>query len=207
MGYTGFHAAMPTPIEQEISLAESLVIACMMRYGDRDYRILRTDPAKVFSMMCYARLPIRCADDDGPRYEVWQRSFTPRKMIAKKMGHRRPTNDEILTPSHARWAEFRERLAAELLRPDFDFWYAPQRFPTPVGVTSDFWPLCSAQLVGELGCAIAETLALFAVFHGRSDRQIHDFIEGLWHRTTPHRGRRVFDSVDASNDTGETAGR
>ena len=191
MGYAGFHAEIPTPIEEEISLAESLVIGCMMRFGDRDYRMLRTDPATVFAMMRFARVTLQSRAEDPVRYAVWQGS-------RRTIGHRRPTNDEILTPSHARWPEFRERLGAELMRPDFDFWYAPQRYPTPAGVTADFWPLCTAQLLGEMGFAIAESLALFATFRGRSDRDIHEFIEGFWHRTTPHRCRPTFDRDDAA---------
>lgn len=190
MGYTGFHAAMPTPIEEEISLAESLLIGCIMRFGERDCRMVRTDPAKVFSRMRFARVRLD-RDKEPSRYAVWQGG-------RQSIGHRRPTNDEILTPSHARWPEFLERLGAELLRPDFDFWYAPERYPTPAGVTSDFWPLCSAQLLSEMGFAIAESLAVFAVFRGRSDRDIHEFIEGFWHRTKPHRSRPAFDSEAAA---------
>lgn len=197
MGYTGFHAAMPTPIEEEISLAESLLIGCIMRYGERDCRMLRADPAKVFSKMRFARVRLE-RDGEPSRYAVWQGG-------RQSIGHRRPTNDEILTPSHARWPEFLERLGAELLRPDFDFWYAPERYPTPAGVTSDFWPLCTAQLLGEMGFAIAESLAVFAVFRGRSDRDIHEFIEGFWHRTKPHRSRPAFDShATGSQDASRT---
>ena len=191
MGYTGFHAAIPTPIDEEIALAESLTIACIMRFGgERDSRMLRTDPAKVFSMMWFARCT--CVKEEGkPESFVYQGG-------RQCYGFRRPTNDEILTPSHSRWDEFRERLAAELLRPDFDFWYAPQRFPTPAGVTSDFWPLCSAQLLGEMGFAIAESLALFAIFHCRSDRLICEDLARIWFRTKTHSRRPAFDGEAAN---------
>jgi hypothetical protein len=200
MGYTGFHGVAQTPISEEISLAEMLLVACMMRYGSRDYRMLRTDPAKVFSMMCYHRCQTTAHDDSTPEWKVVYGVFGRRPV-----GHPRPTNNQILTPSHARWQEFRERLGAELLRPDFDFWYAPQRFPTPVGVTADFWPLCSAQLLGEMGFAIAETLAVFGAFRARTDEDIREFLEGFWHRATPHRRRPAFDSEAAgSQDASQT---
>lgn len=201
MGYTGYHAVAQTPIEDEISLAEMLLVGCMMRYGSRTTRMLRTDPAKVFSMMCYHRCTTTTNDDPTSEWKVLYGIFGNRPI-----GHPRPTNDQILTPSHGRWDEFRERLGAELLRPDFDFWYGPQRFQTPVGVTADFWPLCSAQLVGELGFAIAESLALFGAFHCRSDRDIHDdHMRAHWHRVTPHRCRKAFDSPAAdSQDASQT---
>jgi hypothetical protein len=184
MGYTGFHAEIRTEIEQEISLAESLYIACMMRYGDRRNRMLRTDPAKVFSMMRYARVQFQSGE-----FYVWQGNG-----YGRNLGFRRPTNEEILTPSHSAWPEFRERLGAELMRPDFDFWYAPQRFKTNVGVTSDFWPLCSAELIGTMGFAIAESLCLLVSFHARNDKGIHEHVEGVWHRVKPHSRRRAFDA-------------
>jgi hypothetical protein len=187
MGYTGFHGEVRTPIEQEISLAESLCIACKMRYGDKVTRMLRTDPAKVCSMMRYARLQF-----DSGEFYVWQGNG-----YGRDLGFRRPTNDEILTPSHSLWPEFNERLGAELMRPDFDFWYAPRRFQTTVGVTSDMWPLCSAQLIGELGCAIGETLCVLASFYCHSDQSIHDNVEDIWHRVKPHSRRRAFDADDA----------
>jgi len=198
MAYTGFHAAMPTPIDDEISLAESLLIACIMRFGGRKCRMLRTDPAKVFSMMRFARVRLERGADEPIRHAVWQGG-------RQSWGYRRPTNDEILTPSHARWEDFRQRLVAETLRPDFDFWYAPQRYETPAGVTSDFWPLCSAQLLGEMGFAIAESLALFAAFHCRSDGDILEFMEGIWSRTKPDTRRPAFDSDEAgSPDASQT---
>jgi hypothetical protein len=201
MGYTGFHAAIPTPIDEEISLAESLTIGCMMRFGsERDSRMLRTDPAKVFSMMWFARVTTLPQDGEPSHCFVYHGG-------RQSFGYRRPTNDEIMTPSHARWEEFRERLTAELMRPDFDFWYAPQRFPTPAGVTSDFWPLCSAQLLGDMGFAIAESLALFAIFHCRSDRLICEDMARIWFRTKTHSRRPAFDGEPAKeantrNDSG-----
>jgi hypothetical protein len=194
MGYTGFHAEIRTCIADEISLAESLYIACMMRYGERKTRMLRTDPAKVFSMMRYARIQFESGD-----FYVWQGNG-----YGRNFGLRRPTNDEILTPSHSLWPEFLERLGAELMRPDFDFWYTPQRFKTNVGVTSEFWPLCSAEIIGTLGCAIAESLCLLVSFHARDDAAIHDHVEGIWHRVRPHSRRPAFDAgrtlgVDATN--------
>jgi hypothetical protein len=188
MGYTGFHTEIRTCIKQEISLAESLYIACMMRYGDRVTRMLRTDPAKVFSMMRYARVRF----DESNEFYVWQGNG-----YGKNFGLRRPTNQEILTPSHTLWPEFSERLGAELMRQDFDFWYAPQRFKTSIGVTADFWPLCSAELIGSLGFAIAESLCLLVSFHARNDQEIHDHVEGIWNRVRPHSVRPAFDADTA----------
>lgn len=185
MAYTGFHAEIRTEIADEISLAESLCIGCMMRYGDRVTRMLRTDPAKVFSMMRYARIQ----PDGKQEFIIWQGNG-----YGRNLGCRRPSNDDILTPSHAMWPEFLERLGAELMRPDFDFWYAPQRFQTSIGVTSEFWPLCSAQLIGTLGCAIAESLCLLVSFYARGDKEIHDHVEPIWHRVRPHSKRRAFDA-------------
>lgn len=190
MGYTGFHAAAPTDIGEEINLAECLYIACKMRFGSRSTRMIRTDPARVFEMMVYHRCLATCSFDKSSEWKVFFGIYG-----RKTLGHRRPTNDEIVTPSHEQWPEFRERLAAEMMRPDFDFWYAPQRFATPSGVTSDFWPLCSAQLLGEMGFAIAESLAVFAVFHNWSDADIRD-MEGHWGRVVPDPRRPVFDRVD-----------
>lgn len=198
MGYTGFHAAIPTPIDEEISLAESLTIGCIMRYGQRDSNMLRTDPAKVFSMMRFARVRLEDPHGEPVQYAVWQGG-------RQSLGHPRPTNDEIMTPSHPQWHEFRERLAAELLRPDFDFWYAPRRFPTPAGVTADFWPLCSAQLLGEMGFAIAESLALFAVLSCRGDRQVCEHLEGVWSRTKPDTRRPAFDGESADSQDSSQA--
>jgi len=195
MGYTGFHAAAPTPIEQEIYLAEHLYIGCRMRYGDRASRMLRTDPAKVFSMMCYTRTTATSREEPTPRWDVFTGLFNRKRNI----GHPRPTNDEILTPSHRRWPEFRDRLKWEMNRPDFDVWYAPQRFPTPLGVTAEYWPLCSASLVAEMGFAIAESLALYAAFHCRTDAEIRG-LRPYWNRVTPDSRRPVFDRVDSHDD-------
>jgi hypothetical protein len=184
MAYTGFHAEIRTDISDEISLAESLYIACMMRYGNRVTRMLRTDPAKVFSMMRYARVQF-----DSGEFYVWQGNA-----YGRNIGFRLPTNDEILTPSHSAWPEFHERLGSELMRPDFDFWYAPQRFKTNVGVTAEFWPLCAAELIGTLGCAIAESLCLLVSFHCRDDKSIYDRAESIWHNVRPHSRRPAFDS-------------
>jgi hypothetical protein len=204
MAYTGFHAEIRTGIEEEISLAESLYIACLMRYGDRRTRMLRTDPAKVFSMMRYARI-----QPSGEReFIIWQGNG-----YGRNLGCRRPSNDEILTPSHERWPEFLERLGAELLRPDFDFWYAPQRFKTNVGVTAEFWPLCSAELIGEIGCAIAESLCLLTTFYASDDAAIYERAERIWHNVKPHSKRRAFDAdgtlgADAAQtDTADDDGR
>jgi hypothetical protein len=185
MAYTGFHAEIRTSIEDEISLAEALYVACIMRYGDRVNRMLRTDPAKVFSMMRYARLqPIGSSE-----FVIWQGNG-----YGRDLGCRRPTNDEILTPSHSAWPEFHKRLGSELMRPDFDFWYAPRRFKTAIGVTYEFWPLCTAQLIGTIGCSIAESLCLLVSFHCSDDQQIHERVERIWHNVQPHSRRPAFDS-------------
>jgi hypothetical protein len=201
MGYTGFHAAAPTPIDREIYLAECLTIACRLRYGDKSSRMLRTDPAKVFSMMSYNRAAATSHEDDTPEWLVLVGVFNPKE--GKDIGHRRPTNDEILTPSHRRWPEFRERLKWEMRRPDFDFWYAPQRFSTEIGVTADFWPLCSAQLIGEMGFAIGESLALYACMHAHTDAHIRD-LGRMWRRVRPHSRRPAFDLADSDDERDDT---
>lgn len=172
----GFHARYRTDITHEIVLAKRLQEAAVMRWGIIKLpRILRTDPAGVLRKMEYCRVQ---PSGDGS----WS--------CAAGVPHApqtRATNEQILTPSHHEWGEFHERLAAHLVCPDFEDYFAPTSH-------DDYWPLCSAGLVAELGFAVAETLCVFACFVGHSDREIADHVESMWRKTRPSKTRPAFDA-------------
>lgn len=159
----GFHATFPTDVADEIDLANRLHMAIHMRHGiQRLPRLMQADPAKVLGKMAYCRL----------RTPLGGLSCVHGVRAAKAS---RATNESILTPGHAEWPEFLERLESHLACPDFDeFFGAPK--------TGEYWPLCSAQLVSEMGFAIAETLCLFLCFCGDSDPLIAAHVESMWQR-------------------------
>lgn len=179
----GFHAIYQTEIDSEIHLAETLYAAAIMRWGMwRLPRVARTDPASVFRWMAYVRKPnlcdLPCGIVCGVPYEE----------------HTRATNEAILSPSHTAWDEFHERLHAELQCPDFEDRYGGARIIMQDEITTEYWPLCSASIVVSMGFAVAESLALFRCFLGRTDQDIHDYTASLWRKTKPRPGRVPFDA-------------
>lgn len=172
----GFHAQYRTDIVQEIAMARRLHEAAVMRWGILKLpRVIRTDPAAAMAKMVYCRVQTA---GDAP----WS--------CAAGVPHApqtRAPNESILTPSHREWGEFHERLAAHLVCPDFSHYFGPTD-------ESDYWPLCSAQLVAELGFAVAESLAVFRCFVGDSDRAIADHVESMWRKTRLLKTRPAFDA-------------
>jgi hypothetical protein len=186
---TGFHAKYPTEIDHEINCSENLWLAGIYRWGaDSFQRRVRTDPAAVFARMHYTRLnnwgQSPCYLFQGRAFnDVFAAHYVPR-----------PTNAEILTPSHPAWVEFEERLGAELMRPDFDFWYGGARVVMQQEISTEYWPLCSAQLVGELGFAIAESLCALRAINCNTDAEIHDRAARVWRCSRGSKSRPAFDA-------------
>ena len=186
----GFHAMYRTEIDYEINLADNLYIAGLLRYGKSFARRVRQDPAAVFSRMQFTRLRSACGADcyilQGDTLRGVDASFfVPR-----------PTNAEILSPSHPAWPDFHQRLGAELMRPDFNFWYGGARVMMQEEISTEYWPLCSAQLIGQLGCAIAESLCVLRAMLCDNDECIHESAERVWNRTRLIKGRTAFDAVE-----------
>lgn len=178
----GFHAEYQTAISDEIELARELRVSALLRWGMWKLpRMLRTDPAAVLGKMAYCRvkdyfgLPCGCV------------------MGVPCEEHTRATNEQILTPSHPEWTEFQQRLEAELVCPDFDDYYGAAQVVHHDSIHTEYWPLCSAQLVAELGFAVAETLCLFACFLGDTDENIVKHVESMWTKTLPSKIRPAFD--------------
>jgi hypothetical protein len=184
MTYTaGFHATYPTEIDSEINLADNLHITVLMRWGMfRLPRVLRTDPAAALSKLSYLRKPdffgIPCACIQGV-------SADP---------HTRATNEQILTPSHMAWDEFQERLHAELQCPDFEWRYGGARVVMQEEISTEYWPLCSANIIADMGFAVAESLCVYRSFLGDTDERIHDHTASLWRSTKPRPGHAAFDT-------------
>jgi hypothetical protein len=180
----GFHATFPTDIDDELTLALKLHEAAVLRWGRWKLpRMLRTDPAAVLGRMAYMRprdfFGVPCATVRGAPF----------------MPETRATNADILTPSHPEWDEFMERLNAELICPDFDDYYGAKQIVLHDSIETEYWPLCSAQIVSGLGFAIAETLAVFLSFLGDTDEGISKYVESGWHRTKPSKIRPAFDAL------------
>lgn len=182
--YARFHAQYPTDISDEISLADNLAVAVMFRYGGwRWSRALRTDPARVFAACAYGR----SADEKGeircPIYQGWP--------VNKET---RASNAFILTPSHPEWSEFRDRLHALLQLPDFEWQYGGARMVVHGEISTEYWPLASAEIVADMGFAVAESLAVYRAFLGRDDQGIFEHVESLWHGRKPRPGWVPFDA-------------
>ncbi len=178
----GFHAKYPTEIGHEIWLGEQLAYGCHLRWSIwKKARVLRTDPAAALHRFIYMRT------------DFVENTWTVITGVPDYEGSR-ATNEHILTPSHPEWVEFQERLEAELVCPDFDLYYGPAAVVHPDTITAQFWPLCSAQLIADLGFAIAESLAVMWHFMGTTDEQIAKHVEGMWHRTKPSKRRPAFDA-------------
>ena len=180
---TGFHATYPTEIDSEINLADNLYITVLMRWGMwRLPRVMRTNPAAALSKLAYLRKPdvfgVPCACVHGVPADP----------------HTRANNDQILTPSHLAWDEFQERLHAELQCPDFEWHYGGARIVMQEEISTEYWPLCSANIIASMGFAVAESLCVYRSFMGDTDEGIHDHTASLWRKTKPRRGHTAFDA-------------
>jgi hypothetical protein len=178
----GFHAKYPTEVGDEIYLAERLALSCTLRWTIwKTPKVLRTDPAAALH-----------------RFNFMRKDFGERGWFVvpgvPDFDGTRATNEHILTPSHPEWVEFQERLEGELVCPDFDLYYGPAAVVHPDTITSEFWPLCSAQLIADLGFAVAESLAVMWHFLGSDDEHIAKHVEGLWRKTKPSKRRPAFDA-------------
>lgn len=191
----GFHQRFPTDIGDEISLARELYQAARVRWGlFKSPRMFRTDPAALFRLMQYARLS---------SYEESSWHFA---LGIPMQDHTKPTNAEILTPSHPEWIEFQERLEAELVCPDFEEFYGASQTVFHDSIETEYWPLCSAQLIASLGFAVAESLVVMANFLGRTDETIAKHVESLWRSTKPSKVRPAFDAVPLPHRTDAATG-
>jgi hypothetical protein len=177
-----FHGAVPTGIDDEIRLAEALYSAGIIRHGKDGFRArMRTDPGAYFAGCHYVRL----LDRRGSQTDcIIAAGF---KGDDSWLGY--PTKasvENILTPSHEAYREFSERLLSLLVSDDFAWNYAP--------AAGEYWPLGSAEIIRDMGFAVAETLTLYQAFLGDTDRRIYDHVEGFWRTTKPRKGRVPFDA-------------
>lgn len=181
----GFHAKYPTEVGHEIWLAEQLALGCHLRWTMfKTPKVLRTDPAAALHRMLYARTLM-----DGLGWML----LTGIDDVEKT----RAGNEYILTPSHAEWPEFQERLEGELACPDFDAYFGPAAVVHADTITSQYWPLCSAQLIADMGFAVAESLAVMWHFLGNDDQRIADHTASMWRKTKPSKRRPAFDADGA----------
>jgi hypothetical protein len=171
-----FHKAIPTDIDDEIRIAEALYSAGIIRHGKDGFRSrMRTDPAAYFAGCHYVRL----LDRRGSKADCIIAAGV--KGEGGWLGH--PTKasvEDILTPSHEAYREFSERLLSLLVSEDFAWNYAP--------VAGEYWPLGSAEIIRDMGFAVAETLTLYQAFLGDTDRSIYDHVERFWRNTKPRKG-------------------
>jgi len=197
-----FHDRLPTDTCLEIALAESLRTTLCLRYGGFKLpRMLRTDPGMIFGKLLYGRVS-RSQDNAGNCCEFQNNYFEV--IEGWPLGlENRATNDDILTPSHSDWGEFEERLRGHLLAPDFDDHFGAARMIQYEEITTEYWPLCSAMLIRDLGFAIAESLALMNSFLGSDDERISRHVRSLWHKTKPSKHRRAFDDVEINSRINE----
>lgn len=184
---TGFHATYQTEIDHEIYLADNLYTAVFLRWGLwRLPRVMRTDPGAVFAKLAYLRKPdlfdVPCGIVYGAPFEKQTRG----------------NNDTILTPSHTAWDEFQERLHAELQCPDFEERFGGARILIQEEISTEYWPLCSAEIVASMGYAVAESLCLMRCYLGNTDERIHDHTASLWRKTKPRPGCTAFDAEKVS---------
>jgi hypothetical protein len=188
MGFaTGFHTSYPTEIDSEINLAENLYVACRFRWGKvRLPRMLRTDPHGVF-----------CRFNYGREHDLFEGECTLLQGW-NALKESRAANEQILTPSHPEWIEFRERLHAVLLMPDYEWHYGASQQVNHGCISTEYWPLASAEIVASLGFAVGESLALYQSFLGDTDEGIRDYVERLWRKTKPRPGVIPFDEKRVS---------
>lgn len=178
-----FHEAFPTEIDCEISLADTLYSAGIVRHGRDGLRTyLRTDPSGFFGRCHYVRL--RRLGETGVE-SIVAAGFKGDDAL---LGYAtKATVTDILTPSHHAYAEFSDRLLSLLVSEDYEWNYAP--------AGDEYWPLASAEIIRAMGFAVAETLTLFHAFLGDTDHGIYDHVEGLWRRTKPKKGKVAFDAT------------
>jgi len=175
----GYHARYSTDAVAEIAMAKRLYEGSIMRWGIfKIARVFRTDPAAAIARLYWCRVQ---ASRDAA-YPWAPAAGVPHMANSVTPMAERATNAEILTPSHAAWSEFRERLTGHLACPDFDDYYGPAG-------SDDYWPLCSATLIAEMGFAVAETLTVCRVFSGDRDADIAALVERSWAKTRPMRSR------------------
>jgi len=175
-----FHARYQTSIDDEIMLSGPLFIGAYMRWGvGATRRVIRTDPAAALEKLAYSRTfyggEWHCVIGSPRRHVLHPKS--------------RATNAEILTPSHAAWQEFRERLQSHIVCPDFG------EDISEIGKGFDFWPQYSAELIHELGYAVAESLFVMRCFGGVCDESIAYEVEDSWRRTGLQKNRPAFDAT------------
>jgi AcrR family transcriptional regulator len=187
MHTTAFHARFQTDVDNEIEFGSELYIAGVMRYGERLSRLVRRDPATIWRRFRYFRADLEPATPEpgecGRPFAIVHRGID--------IGDDgKASAADILTPDNAVvWRDFIERLAAELNTPDARWRFAPAA-RCHCGMSGlEFWPLASAELLREMGFAVAETLATFVTFHGFRDEQIRDHVEGIWWNVSPAGGR------------------
>jgi hypothetical protein len=175
----GYHARYSTDVVTEIAMAKRLYEGSVMRVGIiKIARVFRTDPAAALARLSWCRVK---ASRDA-EYPWAPAAGVPYMANTVPPMAERATNAEILTPSHDAWSEFRERLAGHLACPDFGDYFGPAG-------SDDYWPLCSATLIAEMGFAVAESLTVFRVFVGESDADIAALVERAWAKTRPTRSR------------------
>lgn len=179
----GFHSRFPTSVNWEIVLADMLHTGLCMRFGIHKLgKMLRTDPAAVIGRMAYCR------------FQMTEKNYwhTAPGVLAEPQT--RAKNSEILTPSHAEWDEFQERLEAEIACPDFDHYYGASQVVHHDSIETEYWPLCSASLIADMGFAVAESLTVWRSFLGEDDRQIAKHVGSFWKKTKPSKRRPAFDA-------------
>lgn len=177
-----FHEAMPTAIDDEISLAEALYSAGVVRHGQDGFRIrMRTDPVTYFNKCHYVRVR---GDKVSGSHCIVAAGFRGGDSF---LGYATKASiEDILTPSHEAYSVFAERLLSLLVSDDFEWNYA--------SAGDEYWPLCSAEIIRGMGFAVAETLTLYRAFLGDTDRGIHAHVEEFWRKTKPRKGCVPFDA-------------
>lgn len=187
MDGNAFHGKFKTDIDQEIESGAELYIAGRLRYGERLSGLVRRNPAAVWRRFCYLRSDIEPCNLTA---ECSRRGFAVVVRGIDIGDDCKATNRDILTPCHRRaWRVFRDRLGVSLAADDAEWRYSPAN-RCGCGLSGrEFWPLASAELLRDLGFAVAESLATFLVFHGGGDELIHDLVETVWWNVRPGRRR------------------
>lgn len=180
---TGFHARYGLDVMNEIGAAADMFNAMTCRYGYfRLPRMMRTDPAAVFTNWAYGRLPL---DYESGRYHLYLN-------IHRKMGKpSHATNDFILTPSHPEWVKFLGRVHRKTKRPGFEW---------QVGEHDDGEPFRKiptsvlAEVAAGLGFAVMESVVLWVCLADDRDASLVENAAARWHRLRPVPGRVPFDA-------------
>jgi hypothetical protein len=183
----GFHARHPTDLDQEIEAAAELYIAGRLRYGERLSGLVRRNPARVWKRFHYLRAEPEPA---GPPRE---RSTSRFALLVRGIDvgdDCKAANSEILTPCHrSAWRQFSRRLEESLAAEDAEWRYSPAN-RCGCGLSGrEYWPLATAEIVRDLGFAVAETLATLLSVHGNTDEEIRDWVAQVWWNILPGRRR------------------